>query len=130
MLHAGIAILKDMAVWEKIGRILQPLEHSLASYYGISLPSEEALPTSESDSECKMELCKEWTEPTNTMIKRVCPVCSRSVPAPDGDHRQCVLELFKTNRIQSVKDWEKMSIVRRKIVVPASEVMKNQSSTL
>lgn len=52
------------------------------------------------------------------MLKRVCPICSAPVPAPEGrDHRACVIQLFRENRIKSVKDWEKMSIVRRRISV-------------
>jgi hypothetical protein len=49
-----------------------------------------------------------------------CPVCNQS-PASGADHRWCLVELFKTNRIQSVTDWEEMSkpktIVKRTIKV-------------
>jgi hypothetical protein len=68
---------------------------------------------------------EECGESQYKMIKRICPVCSQSVPAPEGaDHRNCVLELFKTNKIKSVAEWEKMSIVRRRISVKKSETRK------
>ena len=49
-----------------------------------------------------------------------CPLCSKPT-GPDTDHRSCVLELFKTNKIQSVKDWEALckpkTIVKQRIRV-------------
>jgi hypothetical protein len=60
---------------------------------------------------------------SDKMVKRTCPVCSKSVGS-NADHRYCVLELFKTNKIKSVKEWEKMSIVRRRICVKVSETLK------
>ena len=33
-----------------------------------------------------------------------CPVCN--LPKGEADHRMCLLTLFKTNAIKSVKDWE------------------------
>ena len=46
-----------------------------------------------------------------------CPVCNR--PANTDNHRTCLVELFKTNKIQSVKDWEELckpkTIVKRRI---------------
>lgn len=37
-----------------------------------------------------------------------CPICNISIDA-GVDHRWCLVELFKTNRIKSVKEWEDMS---------------------
>ena len=34
-----------------------------------------------------------------------CPVCKMPL---GPDHRQCLVELFRTNKIQTVKDWEDM----------------------
>lgn len=48
-------------------------------------------------------------------VRRICPVCNQKVPGPD--HRWCLVELFKNNRIQSVRDWELMSIVRKRIKI-------------
>lgn len=50
-------------------------------------------------------------------IRRICPVCSKKVG--DADHRWCLIELFKTNRIQSVRDWELLCIVRKRIRITA-----------
>jgi hypothetical protein len=36
-----------------------------------------------------------------------CPICKRPRDAPD--HRWCLVELFKTNKIQSVADWEELA---------------------
>jgi hypothetical protein len=47
--------------------------------------------------------------------RHICPVCSKPVPGPD--HRWCLVELFKANRIQTLREWEKMCIVRKKIRV-------------
>lgn len=35
-----------------------------------------------------------------------CPVCSQNIG--EADHRLCLVELFRNNTIQSVKDWERM----------------------
>lgn len=35
-----------------------------------------------------------------------CPVCNKPIGV---DHRMCVFELFKSNRIQTVQEWENMS---------------------
>ena len=36
-----------------------------------------------------------------------CPICKQK---PEGvDHRLCLFELFKTNAIKSVADWEALS---------------------
>lgn len=36
-----------------------------------------------------------------------CPVCKKEVGA-GSDHRWCLVELFKTNVIKSVAEWEAM----------------------
>ena len=36
-----------------------------------------------------------------------CPVCKQT-PGSGTDHRLCLFELFKTNVIKSVSDWETM----------------------
>lgn len=38
-----------------------------------------------------------------------CPV-NKCVPSTDGgvDHRLCLVELFETNRIQTIADWQEM----------------------
>lgn len=33
-----------------------------------------------------------------------CPLCKESVKSKD--HRDCILTLFKENRIQSIKEWK------------------------
>lgn len=35
-----------------------------------------------------------------------CPICNQ--PPKDTDHRVCLFELFKSNTIKSVSDWETM----------------------
>jgi hypothetical protein len=49
-----------------------------------------------------------------------CPICNQP-PASGTDHRWCLVELFKTNRIQSVADWEALckpkTIIKKKIKV-------------
>ena len=35
-----------------------------------------------------------------------CPVCKKPI---GEDHRWCVFELFKTNKIQDVSEWTEMS---------------------
>ena len=64
------------------------------------------------------DFCKQPTMPT-------CPVCK--FDAPGNDHRWCVLELFKTNQIQSVEDWERKCVTRKIIRVrePAVPVARN-----
>jgi hypothetical protein len=37
-----------------------------------------------------------------------CPVCTK-VLGGDTDHRWCLVELFKTNRIKSVQEWKELS---------------------
>jgi hypothetical protein len=52
-----------------------------------------------------------------------CPVCNQppASGAANADHRWCLVELFKTNRIQSVADWEALckpkTIVKKTIRV-------------
>jgi hypothetical protein len=36
-----------------------------------------------------------------------CPICTKP-PTGEADHRWCLVELFKTNKIQKVSDWEAM----------------------
>jgi hypothetical protein len=47
-----------------------------------------------------------------------CPVCKKPI---GEDHRWCVFELLKTNKIQDVSQWEEMSrpktIIKGKIKV-------------
>lgn len=51
-----------------------------------------------------------------------CPV-NKCVTASDGsvDHRWCLVELFKTERIKSLADWEEMckpkTVVKKKVKV-------------
>jgi hypothetical protein len=47
-----------------------------------------------------------------------CPVCNQP-PASGVDHRWCLVELFKTDRIKSIADWEALckpkTIIKKKI---------------
>jgi len=45
--------------------------------------------------------------PPQSYIKMPCPVCNQP-PASGADHRWCLVELFKTNRIKSVNEWEEL----------------------
>jgi hypothetical protein len=50
-----------------------------------------------------------------------CPVCNQSPAsgAGDADHRWCLVELFKSNTIKSVADWEALckpkTTIKRKV---------------
>ena len=44
-----------------------------------------------------------------------CPVCLKI----ESDHRPCVLELFKTDKIQSIKEWEEMSKPKKRRIIKA-----------
>jgi hypothetical protein len=52
-----------------------------------------------------------------------CPVCNQSPGsgAAGADHRWCLVELFKTNRIKSIADWQELckpkTIVKGKVKV-------------
>ena len=53
---------------------------------------------------------------------KVCPVCKKDT---NQEHRKCVLELFKQDKIQSVKEWEAMCVdpVKRVVIrVKASQL--------
>jgi hypothetical protein len=51
-----------------------------------------------------------------------CPV-NKCVPLADGgvDHQLCLVELFETNRIQTIAEWHNMwkpkTIIKRKVKV-------------
>lgn len=47
---------------------------------------------------------------------KTCPVCKLAV-GPDMNHRNCVLDLFKQDKIQNVKEWEAMCKAPPKRVV-------------
>lgn len=48
-----------------------------------------------------------------------CPICNQNI-GNGVDHRWCLVELFKTNKIKSVAEWEALSakpktIFKRKV---------------
>ena len=50
-----------------------------------------------------------------------CPHCSQLANTPTSDHKACVIELFRTDKIKSIKDWEASwrprTIVKRRVKV-------------
>ena len=45
--------------------------------------------------------------PHSDTMPPICPHCTRSLSETD-DHRLCLMEMFKTNKIQRVSDWTKL----------------------
>lgn len=128
MSRAEIDTSNDTRVCTRIGATLRLLVPFLGGFFGISPASEPASPITSDDSNYKTDSCEDNWELLypNDKMKRLCPVCQLPVPNPGGDHRFCLVELFKTNRIQCIQDWMKMSIVRTRIRVPAAETTRER----
>jgi hypothetical protein len=59
-----------------------------------------------------------------------CPHCNQPVQTPTSNHKMCVIELFRTDAIKSIQDWEASwrprAIVKRKVIVriPKAELTR------
>lgn len=50
-----------------------------------------------------------------------CPIC-RTEPGSGNDHRYCLAQLFRENRIKSIREWEDMckksqTIIKGKVII-------------
>ena len=92
-----LATSSGMGAWERIGRTPQLRGLSRSGFSGTSRASRRPLRTTRS--------VFTWAKGREQMS---CIVCSRDI-SKSAEHRECLLTLFKSGKIQSIQEWIRLS---------------------
>jgi hypothetical protein len=94
----------------RIGRTLPRPVPCLDGFSGTNLAFVNLWPITRSGSIFKTKFCF-----FNVRYPMPCPVCELQIG--DADHRTCLLQLFRENRIKSTKEWKMLCKPKPKTLV-------------